>query len=47
MKGCPLRELPKKMKVTGRYNQEYFQKGGKMPSYKVGWNDCVDELTRK
>lgn len=46
MKGCPLREVPKKMKVTGKYNQEYFQKGGKMPSYKVGWNDCVDELTK-
>ena len=43
---CPLKPLPKKMKLTGKYNQEYFEKGGKIPSYKVGWNDCIDEITR-
>lgn len=42
---CPLRPLPEKMKLEGRYNQEYFQKGGKTPSYKCGWNACVDEIT--
>ena len=44
-KGCLLRVLPEKMKLTGKYNQEYFEKGGKAPSYKVGWNDCIDEIT--
>lgn len=42
---CPLKPLPEKMKLTGKYNQEYFQKGGKTPSYKVGWNACIDEIT--
>lgn len=42
---CPLRTFPEKMKLARKYNQEYFQKGGKMPSYKVGWNDCIDEIT--
>lgn len=42
---CPLRPLPQKMKVTGIYNSEYFGKGGKPPSYKLGWNACIDEIT--
>ena len=42
---CPLKPLPEKMEMIGKYNQEYFQKGGKMPSYKVGWNACIDEIT--
>ena len=42
---CPLKPLPEKMKVTGLYNGEYFKAGGKLPSYKIGWNDCVDEIT--
>lgn len=42
---CPLRPLPEKMKLAGKYDQEYFQKGGKMPSYKCGWNDCLDKIT--
>lgn len=42
---CPLKPLPEKMKLTGKYNQEYFEKGGKIPSYKVGWNACIDEIT--
>ena len=42
---CPLKPLPEKMKVTGIYNGEYFKTGGKPPSYKIGWNDCIDEIT--
>ena len=42
---CPLKPLPDKMKLTGVYGREYFQSNGKMPSYKIGWNDCVDEIT--
>ena len=44
---CPLKPLPKKMKVTGLYNGEYFKAGGKPPSYKIGWNKCIDEITGK
>lgn len=42
---CPLKPLPEKMKLTGVYNREHFQSNGKMPSYKIGWNDCIDEIT--
>ena len=42
---CPLKPLPDKMKLTGLYGREYFQSNGKMPSYKIGWNDCIDEIT--
>ncbi len=42
---CPLKSLPEKMKVTGIYNGEYFKAGGKPPSYKIGWNACIDEIT--
>lgn len=42
---CPLKPLPDKMKSTGVYGREYFQSNGKMPSYKIGWNDCIDEIT--
>lgn len=41
---CPLKPLPEKMKVTGIYNGEYFKAGGKLPSYKIGWNDCIDAI---
>ena len=44
---CPLRELPEKMEVCGTYNSEYFAKGGKMPSYKTGWNACLDEILKE
>lgn len=44
---CPLRELPEKMEVCGRYNSDYYAKGGKMPSYKIGWNDCLDEILKE
>lgn len=36
---------PDKMKLTGVYGREYFQSNGKMPSYKIGWNDCIDAIT--
>ena len=42
---CPLEPLPDKMKLTGVYGREYFQSNGKMPSYKIGWNDCIDAIT--
>lgn len=42
---CPLKPLPKKMKITGLYNGEYFKAGGKLPNYKIGWNDCINEIT--
>lgn len=42
---CPLKPLPEKMKVTGIYNYAYLESGGKPPSYKIGWNDCIDEIT--
>lgn len=42
---CPLKPLPEKMKLTGVYNREYFQSNGKMPSYKIGWIDCIDKIT--
>ena len=42
---CPLKPLPDKMKLTGVYGREYFKSNGKMPSYKIGWNDCIDAIT--
>lgn len=42
---CPLKPLPEKMKVTGIYNYAYLEAGGKPPSYKIGWNDCIDVIT--
>ncbi len=43
---CPLRELPEKTEVCGTYNSEYYAKGGKMPSYKIGWNACLDGILK-
>lgn len=42
---CPLKPLPEKMKATGLYNCEYFKAGDRPPSYKIGWNACIDEIT--
>ena len=39
---CPLRKLPEKMEVCGKYPQP----DGVMPSYKVGWNACLDEILK-
>lgn len=42
---CPLREMPEKLNLCGRYNSEYYEKGGEQPSYKCGWNACLDAIT--
>lgn len=42
---CPLKPFPEKMKATGLYNCEYFKAGDRPPSYKIGWNNCIDEIT--
>jgi len=39
---CPLREVPQKMQVCGKYPQA----DGITPSYKIGWNDCIDEILK-
>lgn len=40
---CPIRQLPKKMEVCGRYPQP----DGIMPSYKIGWNACLNEILKE
>ena len=42
---CPLKPLPEKMKATGLYNCEYFKAEDRPPSYKIGWNNCIDAIT--
>lgn len=37
---CPLRELPEKMEVCGRYPQP----GEPVPSYRIGWNKCIEQM---
>lgn len=37
---CPLRPMPEKMQVCGKYPQP----DGIVPSYKVGWNACIDAI---
>lgn len=37
---CPLQELPGPMEVCGRYPQP-----GTVPSYRIGWNACLDKIT--
>lgn len=37
---CPLRPMPEKMQVCGVYPQ----KDGIVPSYKIGYNACIDEI---
>ncbi len=39
---CPLQELPEKMQICGRYPQP----DKIVPSYKIGWNDCIDAIMR-
>lgn len=39
---CPIKPLPKKMKVCGKYPQP----DGIVPSYKIGWNKCIDEILK-
>ena len=38
---CTLRELPKEMEVCGKYPQP----GKPVPSYRIGWNDCLKAVT--
>lgn len=40
---CPLRELPEKMEVCGKYPQP----GKPVPSYRFGWNACLDEILKE
>lgn len=37
---CPLKPLPEKMQVYGRYPQP----DGITPSYKIGYNRCLKEI---
>lgn len=37
---CPLRELPEQMQVCGKYPQL----GNPVPSYRIGWNDCLKKI---
>ena len=39
---CPLRELPSKMQICGKYPS----KERLPPSYKIGWNDCIDAFLK-
>mgnify|MGYP003186373555 CR=1 FL=1 len=39
---CPLWELPEKMEVCGKYPQP----GKPIPSYRFGWNACLDEILK-
>lgn len=37
---CPLKPMPEKMQVCGKYPQP----DRIVPSYKIGWNACIDEI---
>ena len=37
---CPLRKLPDRKEITETYKWEY-----RLPSFKCGWNWCLDEIT--
>lgn len=37
---CPLRELPNRKEITETYKWE-----DRLPSFKCGWNWCLDEIT--
>ena len=39
---CPLREMPEKMELCGKYPQP----GKPVPSYRCGWNACLDEILK-
>lgn len=39
---CPIKPLPEKMEVCGKYPQA----DGIVPSYKIGWNKCIDEILK-
>lgn len=37
---CPLKPLPKRKEITETYRWE-----DRLPSFKCGWNWCLDEIT--
>lgn len=39
---CPIKPLPEKYEVCGKYPQP-----GPVPSYRIGWNDCIDKITEE
>ena len=39
---CPIRPIPEKKEVCGRYPQP----DGVTASFKVGWNACIEEILR-
>ena len=39
-KECPLKPVPDKLEVYGKYPQS----DRIVPSYKIGWNDCIDAI---
>ncbi len=41
---CPLVPMPERMELCGTYTSEYIANGGKVPSYKIGWNECLDAI---
>ena len=43
---CPLKPMPEKKDICGTYNSEYYANGGMMPSAKMGYNTCIDELLK-
>lgn len=43
---CPLKPMPEKKDICGLYNKEYYDRGGVPPSYKAGYNACIDELLK-
>lgn len=44
---CPLRPVPEKKEICGAYNGEYYKDGGKPPSWKCGYNTCIDEILKE
>lgn len=39
---CPIKQMPEKMKISGKYPQP----DGIVPSLKVAWNHCIDEILK-
>lgn len=39
---CPIKPIPEKMKFYGKYPQ----RDGFLPSVKIGWNNCIDEILK-
>lgn len=40
---CPIKSMPEHWEVSG----EYPQPGEPVPSYKIGWNACLDKICDK